>query len=116
MAKFYLGKTQVKNCENLGDTVKVKAINKKGEEEFFEADYCLVAVGRTPFTKGLGLENVGVAVDKRGMVVTNDHLQTNIPNIYAIGDVVKGAMLAHKAEEEGVACVEIINGQKTHIC
>ena len=112
--KFHL-KTQVQNVENTGNGVKVKALNKKGEEETFEADYCLVAVGRTPFTKGLGLENVGVKVDKRGMVVTNDQLQTNISNIYAIGDVVKGAMLAHKAEEEGVYLAEMLAGQKPHI-
>jgi dihydrolipoamide dehydrogenase len=112
--KFHL-KTQVQKCENLGDIVKVTALNKKGEEETFEADYCLVAVGRKPFTTGLGLENAGVEVDKRGMVITNDHLQTNVSNIYAIGDVVKGAMLAHKAEEEGVYLAEMLAGQKPHI-
>lgn len=112
--KFHL-KTQVQNCENTGQGVKVKALNKKGEEVIFEADYCLVAVGRKPFTTGLGLENAGVEVDKRGMVVTNDHLQTNVSNIYAIGDVVKGPMLAHKAEEEGVYLAEMLAGQKPHI-
>ena len=112
--KFHL-KTQVQNVENTGNGVKVTALNKKGEQVTFEADYCLVAVGRKPYTTGLGLENVGVKVDKRGMIETTSHLQTNIPNIYAIGDVVKGAMLAHKAEEEGVYVAELLAGQKPHI-
>jgi len=112
--KFHL-KTQVQNVENTGKGVKVKAIDKKGAAVEFEADYCLVAVGRKPFTSGLGLENVGVKVSDRGMVETNDHLQTNVSNIYAIGDVVKGAMLAHKAEEEGVYVAELLAGQKPHI-
>jgi len=112
--KFHL-KTQVQNVENTGKGVKVKALNKKGEDVTFEADYCLVAVGRKPYTTGLGLENVGVNVDKRGIIETNSHLQTNVSNIYAIGDVVKGAMLAHKAEEEGVYVAEMLAGQKPHI-
>lgn len=112
--KFQL-KTQVQNVENTGKGVKVTAINKKGVEEIFEADYCLVAVGRKPFTTGLGLENAGVKVSDRGMIETNGNLQTNVSNIYAIGDVVKGAMLAHKAEEEGVYVAELLAGQKPHI-
>lgn len=112
--KFHL-KTQVQKVENTGKGVKVTALNKKGEEVTFEADYCLVSVGRKPFTTGLGLENAGVEVDKRGMIVTTDHLQTNVPNIYAIGDVIKGPMLAHKAEEEGVYLAEMLAGQKPHI-
>jgi dihydrolipoamide dehydrogenase len=75
----------------------------------------LVSVGRKAYTKGLGLEKVGVEVNERGQVSVNDHLQTNIPNIYAIGDVVKGAMLAHKAEEEGVVVAEYLAGEKPHI-
>jgi dihydrolipoamide dehydrogenase len=90
-------------------------LNKKDEEVTFEADYCLVAVGRKAYTEGLGLENVGLTVNNRGRVDVNDHLQTAVPNIYAIGDVIKGAMLAHKAEEEGVFVAEIIAGQKPHI-
>lgn len=112
--KFELS-TAVSAVERNGDTVKVTAKNKKGEEVTFEGDYCLVSVGRKPFTDGLGLEKVGVELDERGRVKTNDHLQTNIANIYAIGDVVKGAMLAHKAEEEGVFVVETLAGQKPHI-
>ncbi len=72
-------------------------------------------MGRRPYTEGLGLENAGVDLDERGRVKVNDHLQTNVSNIYAIGDVVKGAMLAHKAEEEGVFVAETLAGQKPHI-
>ena len=106
---------RVKNVENTGKGVKVTALNKKGEEVSFEGDYCLVAVGRKPFTEGLGLENAGVKMGDRGMVAVNDHLETNVPGIYAIGDVVRGAMLAHKAEEEGVFVAELIAGQKPHL-
>ncbi|MFD1553529.1 dihydrolipoyl dehydrogenase [Putridiphycobacter roseus] len=112
--KFHL-KTKVQKVENTGNGVRVTALNKKDEEVVLEGDYCLVAVGRKPYTAGLGLENAGVKVTDRGMVETNDHLQTNIPNIFAIGDVVKGAMLAHKAEEEGTYVAEFLAGQKPHI-
>lgn len=95
--------------------MKVTAKNKKGEEVTFEGDYCLVSVGRKPYTEGLGLEKAGVDLDERGRVKVNDHLQTNVSNIYAIGDVIKGAMLAHKAEEEGVFVAETLAGQKPHI-
>jgi dihydrolipoamide dehydrogenase len=106
---------KVKSAINTGSEVEVKADNEKGEEVVFKADYCLVSVGRKPYTQGLGLENAGVKVDERGRIETNDHLETNIAGIYAIGDVVKGAMLAHKAEEEGVFVAETIAGQKPHI-
>ena len=106
---------KVKSAINTGSEVEVKADNDKGEEVVFKADYCLVSVGRKPYTQGLGLENAGVKVDERGRIGTNDHLETNIAGIYAIGDVVKGAMLAHKAEEEGVFVAETIAGQKPHI-
>jgi dihydrolipoamide dehydrogenase len=106
---------QVKSVVNNGENVTLTALNKKGEEVKFEADYCLVAVGRKAFTSGLGLENIGLSVNSRGQIEVNDHLQTSIPNIYAIGDVIKGAMLAHKAEEEGVYVAELIAGQKPHI-
>lgn len=112
--KFELS-TAVSGVERNGDSVKVSAKNKKGEEVNFEGDYCLVSVGRRPYTDGLGLENAGVELDERGKVKVNDHLQTNVSNIYAIGDVIKGAMLAHKAEEEGVFVVETLAGQKPHI-
>jgi dihydrolipoamide dehydrogenase len=106
---------QVKSVVNNGENITLTALNKKGEEVKFEADYCLVAVGRKAFTSGLGLENIGLSVNSRGQIEINDHLQTSIPNIYAIGDVIKGAMLAHKAEEEGVYVAELIAGQKPHI-
>jgi dihydrolipoamide dehydrogenase len=113
--KFHLkhGVTGVKSNKN---SVTV-TVNKRDTEDTFEleADYCLVAIGRIPFTKGLGLEKVGVELDDRGRVVVDKHLRTNVENIYAIGDVIKGAMLAHKAEEEGVFVAEIIAGQHPHI-
>lgn len=98
-----------------GDEVIVTATNKKGEEVEFKGDYCLVSVGRRPYTDGLNAEAAGVKVNDRGQIEVNAHLQTSASNIYAIGDVVKGAMLAHKAEEEGVFAAETIAGQKPHI-
>ena len=86
-----------------------------GDSEELKADVVLVAIGRRPYTQGLGLDKMGVKVDDRGRIAINDHFQTNKPNIYAVGDVVIGPMLAHKAEEEAVAAVEIMNGQKTHV-
>ena len=86
-----------------------------GAPETIEADVVLVAIGRVPFTAGLGLEDVGVAKDKRGRVVVDAHYATNVPGIYAIGDVIAGPMLAHKAEDEGVAAAEIIAGQAGHV-
>ena len=91
------------------------AENKKGEEVTIKGDVCLVAIGRRPYTEGLGLEKIGVAVDDRGRVPTNDHFQTSVPNVYAIGDVKVGPMLAHKASEEGAVCAEIMAGQKGHL-
>ncbi len=105
----------VTSVERDGDKVIVKATDKKGEEVVFEGDYCLISVGRRPYTDGLGLENVGVEVNEKGQVVVDDNLRTNIPNIYAIGDVIRGAMLAHKAEEEAVVVAEYLAGQKPHI-
>lgn len=112
--KFHM-EHRVQKVENTGKGVKLTALNKKDEEVVLEADYCLVAVGRKPYTEGLGLENAGLTVNQRGQIDVNDHLQTSVPNIYAIGDVVRGAMLAHKAEEEGVVVAELLAGQKPHI-
>ncbi|MBC7641572.1 MAG: dihydrolipoyl dehydrogenase, partial [Flavobacterium sp.] len=112
--KFYVSH-KVKSVERNGDNVQVQAENLKGETIIFDGDYALVSVGRRPFTEGLAAPNAGVKLTERGMIEVNDHLQTNIPNIYAIGDVVRGAMLAHKAEEEGVMVAEILAGQKPHI-
>ena len=106
---------KVKSVERKGNEVIVKADNKKGEEVVFKGDYCLVSVGRRPYTDGLNAEAAGVKIDDRGRIEVNGHLQTNVANIYAIGDVVKGAMLAHKASEEGVLVAETIAGQKPHI-
>ncbi|MEY4140875.1 MAG: dihydrolipoyl dehydrogenase [Bacteroidota bacterium] len=106
---------QVQKVTNLGDKTSVVALDKKGNEVVLEADYCLVAVGRKAYTEGLELDKVGISVNTRGQIEVNDHLQTAVPNIYAIGDVVRGAMLAHKAEEEGVFAAEWIAGQKPHI-
>jgi len=112
--EFYLSH-KVKGVESKGKKVTVKADNAKGEEITLEGDYCLVSVGRKPYTEGLNAEKAGVQLDERGRILTNDHLQTTQPHIYAIGDVVKGAMLAHKAEEEGVFVAELLAGQKPHI-
>ncbi len=112
---FYLGHGVTGVTRN-GQEVTVKAKNKtSGEELVLTGDYCLVAVGRKPYTDGLGLENAGLKADERGRIPVNDHLQTAQPHIYAIGDVVRGAMLAHKAEEEGVFVAEVIAGQKPHL-
>jgi len=106
---------KVKSVERKGNEVIVKADNKKGEEVTFTGDYCLVSVGRRPFTDGLNAEAAGVKLTDRGQIEVNEHLQTSASNIYAVGDVVKGAMLAHKASEEGVLVAEVLAGQKPHI-
>lgn len=111
---FYL-KHKVTSVENKGKEVIVKADNGKGEIIEIKGDYVLVSIGRRPYTDGLNAEAAGIKVNERGQVEVDDHLRTNVPNIYAIGDVVKGAMLAHKAEEEGVFVAESIAGQKPHI-
>jgi len=112
--KFHL-EHKVLGVKNKGKHVELTAENKKGEVVTLEADYCLVAVGRKPYTEGLGLEKAGVQMNQRGQIEVNDSLQTNQAQIYAIGDVVRGAMLAHKAEEEGVFVAEKIAGQHPHI-
>lgn len=106
---------KVTSVENAGEEVTVKAENKKGEEIVLKGDYCLISIGRRPYTDGLGLENVGLTTDKAGRIETDEHLKTKVDNIYAIGDVIKGAMLAHKAEEEGMFVAEVLAGQKPHI-
>ncbi|OZV69937.1 dihydrolipoyl dehydrogenase [Winogradskyella aurantia] len=106
---------KVQSVERKGDEVVVKAENKKGEVVEFKGDYCLVSVGRRPYTEGLNTEAAGVKINDRGQIEVNEHLQTSTSNIYAIGDVVRGAMLAHKAEEEGVFVAETLAGQKPHI-
>lgn len=111
---FYL-KHKVTGVKSVKNEVSVTAENANGEKVELKGDYCLVSVGRKPYTEGLGLDKAGVKTDERGRIETDDHLRTNVDGIYAIGDVVKGAMLAHKAEEEGVFVAETIAGQKPHI-
>ncbi len=112
--KFYVSH-KVKSVIRKGNNVTVQAENAKGETVTLEGDYSLVSVGRRPYTDGLNSDKAGVKISDRGQIEVNDHLQTSVPNIYAIGDVVRGAMLAHKAEEEGTMVAEILAGQKPHI-
>ena len=106
---------KVKSISRKDNIVTVAAENSKGEDQLFQGDYCLIAIGRTAYTEGLKLSNIAVETDERGRINVNENLQTSIPHIYAIGDVIKGSMLAHKAEEEGVFVAEHICGQKPHI-
>jgi len=112
--KFYL-QHKVTAASVKGKEVTVTAEDKNGGKVSFTGDYCLVSVGRKPYTENLGLEKAGVKLDDRGRVLVNEHLQTNVAHVYAIGDVVKGVMLAHKAEEEGMFVAETLAGQKPHI-
>ena len=106
----------VTKVTSTGKQVKLE-VQKRDSDKTFElkADYCLVAIGRRPYTDGLQLENASVQLDEKGRVIVDDHLQTTHPDIYAIGDVIRGAMLAHKAGEEGVLVAEHLSGQKPHI-
>ena len=113
--EFFLGH-KVTGATAKGKKVTVTAENPKGETISLEGDYCIVSVGRTAYTEGLGLENIGIKTEERGnKIPVNEHLETSVEGVYAIGDVVKGAMLAHKAEDEGVYVAERIVGQKPHI-
>jgi dihydrolipoamide dehydrogenase len=112
---FKLG-TKVVKADTKGKSVKLTLEPAEGgKSEILECDAVLVSVGRIPNTKGLGLPEAGIRCDNRGRVDVDDHFQTNVPGIYAIGDVIKGPMLAHKAEEEGVAVAEILAGQAGHV-
>ncbi len=111
---FYLSH-KVTGATSDGEQVTVTAENAKGETISLTAEYCLLSTGRRAYTDGLELENIGLKTDNRGRVEVDEHLQTSVPGVYAIGDVIKGAMLAHKAEEEGVLVAEQIAGQKPHI-
>ncbi len=107
---------KVKEVTGTAKEVTVKAGNAKGEEVVVKGDYCLVAVGRVAYTEGLGLDKIGLATEERSKKITvNEHMETPVKGVFAIGDVVRGAMLAHKAEEEGVYVAEYIAGQKPHI-
>jgi dihydrolipoamide dehydrogenase len=112
--EFYL-KHKVTAVERNGEEVTVTADSPKGEQVQLTGDYVLVSIGRRPYTDGLDAEAAGIKISERGQIEVDDHLRTSAENIYAIGDVVKGAMLAHKAEEEGVFVVEQLVGQKPHI-
>ncbi|GGX26170.1 dihydrolipoyl dehydrogenase [Aquimarina muelleri] len=112
--KFYTSH-KVTGVKATAKEVTITADDKKGNPVEFKGDYCLVSVGRRPYTDGLNAEAAGVKLNDRGQVEVNDHLQTSASNIYAIGDVIKGAMLAHKAEEEGTFVAETLAGQKPHI-
>lgn len=113
--KFHL-KHMVTGVKATSRSVTV-AVQKRDSEDTFDikADYCLVAIGRRAYTDNLGLDKVGITTDDKGRIEVSDHLETSVPGIYAIGDVIKGAMLAHKAEEEGVFVAEVMAGQKPHI-
>src|SRR5690606_23045286 len=95
--------------------VTVKYTDAKGEAKTLEVDRLIVSVGRVPNTDGLGLDAVGIELDARGFVPVDDHCRTSVAGIYAIGDVVRGPMLAHKGEDEGVMVAELIAGQSPHI-
>ncbi|MEZ5836016.1 MAG: dihydrolipoyl dehydrogenase [Geminicoccaceae bacterium] len=108
--------TKVTGIDSSGDRLKVTLEPAAGGEgEVVGCDTVLVAIGRRPYTEGLGLGNVGIETDRRGMIEVDDHFQTKVAGIYAIGDVIRGPMLAHKAEEEGVAVAELLAGQKPHV-
>jgi len=106
---------KVKEVKASARQVTVKADDKSGKELNWKAEYCLVAVGRRPYTEGLHLEKAGLTVNERGQIDVNENLQSKVSHIYAIGDVIRGPMLAHKAEEEGVMVAEYMAGQKPHI-
>ena len=112
--KFYLSH-KVFNVSTENNNVKVEAEDEKGNKVIFDGDYCLVSVGRKPYTEGLNLSSLEIDINDKGQIEVNDKLQTKCDNIYAIGDVIKGPMLAHKAEEEGVMVAEIMAKQKPHI-
>ena len=113
--KFKMG-SKVESVKDQGKSVLISYINvKNSKKEVLEVDKVLVSVGRKPYTEGLNLSKVGVKKDNKGRVEVNNKLQTSVSNIYAIGDVIKGPMLAHKAEEEGIAVAEILAGQVGHV-
>ena len=112
--EFFLSH-KVSSIDKNGKSVVVQATDKNDNKVNLEGDYCLISIGRRAYTEGLNLKAVGLDVNEKGQIEINESMQTKVSNIYAIGDVVRGAMLAHKAEEEGVLVAEIISGQKPHI-
>ena len=111
---FHL-ETKVESIKKKGHSVTIHTADKQGKKNIYQSDVVLISVGRKPNTKNLKLKQVGVKLDKKGRVKVDKNFQTNIPNIYAIGDVIEGPMLAHKAEEEGIAIAELIAGQSGHV-
>ena len=112
--KFNLN-TKVEKINKVKGGVTIETINKSGEKETLNSDVVLISVGRKPYTKKLNLEKIGVEIDQKGRIKVGQDFKTNIENIYAIGDVIEGPMLAHKAEEEGIAVAEILAGQSGHV-
>ncbi len=112
--KFQLN-TKVEKITKSKNFVSIDVVDKEKNKKKIEADVVLISVGRKPYIEGLNLENVGVETDEKGKVKVNKNFETNVKNIYAIGDVIKGPMLAHKAEEEGIAVAELIAGQSGHV-
>ena len=111
---FHL-ETKVEKISKSKNGVIVETSDKKGKKINFESDVVLISVGRKPYTKNLNLEKVGIELDEKKRIKVTKNYQTNIKNIYAIGDVIEGPMLAHKAEEEGIAVAELISGQSGHV-
>ncbi len=111
---FHL-ETKVEKISKLKNGVLIETENKNGKKTKFESDVVLISVGRRPYTKNLNLEEIGIKLDEKKRIKINKNYQTNVPNIYAIGDVIEGPMLAHKAEEEGIAVAELISGQSGHV-
>ena len=112
--KFQLN-TKVKKITKNKNFVSIDTVDKEKNKKKVDADVVLISVGRKPYTKGLNLENVGVQTDEKGRIKVNKNFETNVKNIFAIGDVIEGPMLAHKAEEEGIAVAELIAGQSGHV-
>ena len=111
---FHL-ETKVEKISKLENGVIIETQDKNGKKTKFESDVVLISVGRRPYTKNLNLEEIGIKLDEKKRIKINKNYQTNVPNIYAIGDVIEGPMLAHKAEEEGIAVAELISGQSGHV-
>lgn len=112
--KFKFG-VQIDGCLSLGNCAKISYIDQSGLKESVEFEKVIIAVGREPYTEELGLENIGLVVNSKGFIEVNERCETKIPNVFAIGDVIGGAMLAHKAEDEGVLVAEVMHGQKPEI-
>lgn len=111
---FHL-QTKVDSIKKDNKGVVINTTDKDGKQIVFESDVVLISVGRKPYTKNLNLKKIGVELDKKNKIKVNKNFETNIPNVYAIGDVIDGPMLAHKAEEEGIAVAELISGQSGHV-